>query len=112
MLENRFRDRDQSGNVVVSRARAGLDVSEVRSATCFRTKTKEEQIDPAQGFESCDITCQFAFEIFGVRADRSKALHLAKKVFAQQSFKVAHETQTIVHSQRRQRVLGKHMETT
>src|SRR6185369_11805318 len=43
VFENRFRDRDQSGNVVVSSARAGLDVREMRSATGFRTKTEEEQ---------------------------------------------------------------------
>src|ERR1700752_1788568 len=62
VLENRLGDRDQSGDVVVSPPGAGFDISEVRSAAGFRTKTEKEQIDAAQRLKSFDVTCQFGFE--------------------------------------------------
>src|SRR6185369_15171755 len=95
MLENRLRERNESGDVVVSGAGTRFDVSQVGRGAGFRSQTEEEEIDAAERFKTFDVADQIAFEIFGISAHGGEAVHLAKEIFAQQSLEVADETQAV-----------------
>src|ERR1043166_1052019 len=83
----------------------------MRSATSFRSKSEEEQINTTQGLEPVHVPGQFRLKIVCIGFDRVKAQDLFKERFSEQSLEVAHKTQSIVHSQRGQRILGKDMKS-
>jgi hypothetical protein len=82
----------------------------MRSSVSLGSKTEKKQVNATEGFQLLYVPSQLGFEVIGVRLHRGKALHLAEKVRSEQSLKIANETETIVHSHWRQRVLSKNMQ--
>src|SRR5262249_41510722 len=109
MIEDAWVNRNHPGDVLKACARARLYVGEMRSCAGFRPETKKEKIDAAQRLHSVGVAHQFSFQIIDVGLQRSETLNLAEKWFAQQSLKVSHEIQRMIHPQGRQCVLGENV---
>src|SRR5687767_3766872 len=110
VFKDRLRNRNQTGDVVVSRAGTRLNVGQVRSSAGFGTKAEKEQIDAAQRLESFNVSGEFGLEILRVSAHGGKTFDLAEELFTEQALEIAHEAQSVIHSQRRQRILSKNVQ--
>src|SRR5437879_12074277 len=112
MFEYARRDRNDAGYVCGSTSRARLNVSKMRSGVGFGPQTKKENIDRALRLKRFQISDESVFQATRVCLHRSEALDLFEKGFAQQPFKVSHETECIVPAHRRQRILSENIQAT
>src|SRR4029453_4214852 len=112
VFKNAGRDWYYSRQVFSTCTRSRFDVGEVRRGSSPPTKAKKKNIDAPQRFEFFNIGFQLAFKIVCVSLHRRKTLDLLEKAATKQPFEIANETQTVIHSHRRQSVLSENVNTT